>query len=50
MGYELYFGMTRDVDFHILSSPHDPNPLIVTRRCHTINVDPAIDSFASCAR
>ena len=50
MGYELYFGILRAVDFYILSSLDDPDPLIVTRGCHTINVAPVIDSCARGAR
>lgn len=38
----------RRIAFHLLSSPHDPNPIIVTRACHAIYFSPVSDSCARC--
>ena len=46
MGYELPQSF-RAVEFHILRSLHDHNPIIVTSGCYAIDFAPVSDSYAS---
>ena len=45
MGDEISQGL-REVEFHILGSLHDPDPIIVRRGCLGIDFAPVSDFFA----
>ena len=45
MGHEMSGGL-RDIEFYILSSLHDPDPIIVRRGCHAIDFASVSDSCA----
>ena len=40
----------REVDFYVLSSLHDPEPIFVKRGCHAIDFAPVSDFCASDAQ
>ena len=48
VGYEMSLSRNhRIIDFHFLSSLHDPKPIIVTSGCHAIDSALVSDSCAS---